>query len=1472
MMADVKAASSSAAAGQPTPKPPTSSQHSTTNQSSTDGRSEFKGGGRQKWGENRDENCTFHPQADEFADPSSNNKKEKRPEVQHYKPPRASKKPEDSPGQEYEENNQDEMHHARGDVSSAKRTHRGRGRRGGHTYHNQQYFNAYNSHENIEDTSRKIKNMSIDDEYHKYNENIDHSYYKGGSSNRRKKKPEQLHYIPKKLTAGHEGSSGSLERNSSKDNLLTGTQKEEETTDGSKQTKKVKEQNPTKEKKDNDDATTEETGSKNERFEASKRNKNKSNRKEHRKEFKDYKESHEVHDRRTERRETGNKGNFHAYKDAKENGYPDIRKGPDNTEKDPNKKMSSGATCNDAGNETNIPPRLRGSDKHDRPNTTDNERGGKVGMRSTKSGPSKGARWADKHSRGNSPQAEPSSTKDDMRTGGNRPQGSMKDDTKRKDEHPQKYQGNKPNFDSKGQTHKNNQMATGGGQRFSKNEYDKDGRHHNQGIKSSLSFSSDLSRSSDSFQQQHPESHGTQGNTNRNKRNSLSYRGNQNFTQQNLSQQSPNNTKNSGTGPNRRNTSPKRHSQATNYTPQDVNDNSNQRTDNTYQRLRNNDTQHGVYRRGGQLNRNSKDMSDWRYYREGSHQSMSSDYENQFQHDGRGVYHRGGVEDRSWDMTNYNSENGQINPSHREHDPRERADGVNQGRQNLGRSNSGVFGGATGSLKHSGSSQRTSIPPRFQKYKDLSHQGPQGKGDIQHRQNQGDETSVQQTESHYRGTKSSESDWGSWKEQVPSQTQMGVNEGIDSNENKKIAHSPIKNNDYVDDFDTEASENTPSSTLTKQEPSTSVAKMENSSNIKERIDSFTSDDFSSYSKVTDWSLEVEEEEEQQREQLQHQQKQVHEMSKSDENSRGSQHSTAQKDLADAQVPHAAGIIRLPSQHTSSASASSNWRRDQIQHQGQQNQDIANNQPIHSAENQLHMMHDSSNPAWRGISNPEILHLQLQQQMAVARAAANAANRGNRPPYDSSQAPRYLFDHKNPNKPIHVGPNSNNPIINNPRLLSSGADVGIIPGARFALDPRFSHPPRPGVRHHTPSHDSSSHQTVTPQHPYSQAYHPMTGQPLSVQPQGNFHPSYRPPFPNTYSGTGQRNIAPASAMSGPPPSTPQLPSLGSKQGAPDNGRQEWQQHSAPNVHPQMMQLETKPDFETIKQNELALFETSKLIVTNDFLSQGGPKLRRLWDNEVAQARHNILFAFQRLLQNDLVFCAEKDVEFLIWRICFYNLVETLKSMLKHSEQSLSALSGGANVPPVGPLLTPEIRDMIEQIIRSLLDEGLEFYSYMLDTLDKTYQIGLDRYYDVLEPRSPDANMRCVLVSAQKCLLCLGDLARYKEQTQETSNYGKARQYYQKASHIDTRNGRPYNQLAILAYTTKRKFEAVYYNMRCLSCKSSVRSSQESLTVIFEDIAKKWELIENKRLEDKEARQRKIEQEKENSHLIKGTRLR
>jgi protein SMG6 len=59
--------------------------------------------------------------------------------------------------------------------------------------------------------------------------------------------------------------------------------------------------------------------------------------------------------------------------------------------------------------------------------------------------------------------------------------------------------------------------------------------------------------------------------------------------------------------------------------------------------------------------------------------------------------------------------------------------------------------------------------------------------------------------------------------------------------------------------------------------------------------------------------------------------------------------------------------------------------------------------------------------------------------------------------------------------------------------------------------------------------------------------------------------------------------------------------------------------------------------------------------------------------------------------------------------------------------------------------------------------------------------------------------CALISTQKIYLFLGDLARYREQinSPKQNNYGKAKQYYVKAQQIIPRNGRPYNQLALLS---------------------------------------------------------------------------
>ena len=298
--------------------------------------------------------------------------------------------------------------------------------------------------------------------------------------------------------------------------------------------------------------------------------------------------------------------------------------------------------------------------------------------------------------------------------------------------------------------------------------------------------------------------------------------------------------------------------------------------------------------------------------------------------------------------------------------------------------------------------------------------------------------------------------------------------------------------------------------------------------------------------------------------------------------------------------------------------------------------------------------------------------------------------------------------------------------------------------------------------------------------------------------------------------------------------------------------------------------TDAQLHIIECNEEKLRKAS-LSITNNFLAEGGHMLYSLWETEVREARNNILTAFELLLLTDVVVCAEKDIEFWVWKICFYNLVETLKTMLKHSEGRM-VTHHNQGQGRMGNYPTPEIKEQIEHIIQGLLTHGMDFYSGMLGKLDVTYKIGLDKYYDVLAPRAPDSMIRCVLVSAQKCLLCLGDLARYKEQHMDTFNFGKARQYYQKACHIDTRNGRPFNQLAILAHASKRKFEEFYYHMRCLCTKSPVSSSRDFLTVIFEDVGKRWEAAESKRLEDKEKRRMEADRQKEGNRLIKGTRLR
>ena len=143
-MSDIKPSPSVSTASQPLSKPTTPNQHSTATQSHADRGGEVKGSGRRRWGEGRDESSVFQANADDYSDSGSINRKGKRPEVQHYKPPGASRKPDEShaTAQDFDVNTH-EASKVGGGTNSMRRPYRGRGRRGGHNYHHQQqHFNT----------------------------------------------------------------------------------------------------------------------------------------------------------------------------------------------------------------------------------------------------------------------------------------------------------------------------------------------------------------------------------------------------------------------------------------------------------------------------------------------------------------------------------------------------------------------------------------------------------------------------------------------------------------------------------------------------------------------------------------------------------------------------------------------------------------------------------------------------------------------------------------------------------------------------------------------------------------------------------------------------------------------------------------------------------------------------------------------------------------------------------------------------------------------------------------------------------------------------------------------------------------------------------------------------------------------------------------------------------------------------------
>lgn len=143
----------------------------------------------------------------------------------------------------------------------------------------------------------------------------------------------------------------------------------------------------------------------------------------------------------------------------------------------------------------------------------------------------------------------------------------------------------------------------------------------------------------------------------------------------------------------------------------------------------------------------------------------------------------------------------------------------------------------------------------------------------------------------------------------------------------------------------------------------------------------------------------------------------------------------------------------------------------------------------------------------------------------------------------------------------------------------------------------------------------------------------------------------------------------------------------------------------------------------------------------------------WGN-VQALRCFLLESLEYLLCKDMKFCQTENVEQHFWKILFHSIIEmTRKAISTH----------------------PEHKEQYKGFVLWLIDEGTEYFETMLDRLEQTYKFKLSSFLG--GAGTPQKNLGYVglaLISAQKIFLFLGDLGRYREQVNETANYGKCRQ--------------------------------------------------------------------------------------------------
>ncbi|XP_048734468.1 nonsense-mediated mRNA decay factor SMG5-like isoform X2 [Ostrea edulis] len=264
-------------------------------------------------------------------------------------------------------------------------------------------------------------------------------------------------------------------------------------------------------------------------------------------------------------------------------------------------------------------------------------------------------------------------------------------------------------------------------------------------------------------------------------------------------------------------------------------------------------------------------------------------------------------------------------------------------------------------------------------------------------------------------------------------------------------------------------------------------------------------------------------------------------------------------------------------------------------------------------------------------------------------------------------------------------------------------------------------------------------------------------------------------------------------------------------------------------------ESKPDVDKAKRVYRAALDAIKKL---DEILKQKKAYRDVFLQDAVGLRNKLKEYCERLMFYNPVDYGRKAEE-VLWRKVFYDPIQLVKKNRRH-------LRSGSS---------------LEAAFRTHLSSATGYYHHLIFRLQSEFGLKLHRTVDFfLIPESKSGHKKSLSQAVRRrdatpavqdwatkachrCLVCLGDIARYQQEFDKGVSKAAAERFYHQAIALYPDNGMPHNQLGTLKGSRYFQCEAAYHYIRCMVCEKAFDGAEGNLDRLFEKNRKRYRELQH-----------------------------